>query len=258
LVINSLHPLPLGSQADLIKKFVESPKPETVRTNLSFLVDAGLLPDYADKIRSYLEKNPNSAATSSPAGLQSVHTADDAIDLVMSLEGGYSDDQNGGVTNFGISQGEAERYYHRPVSKDQLRNLTRTDAREIYRKLYLRYADGIESVKVKATYLGMAASIGFEDTISILQRTVAKISKAQLDSDGIFSAANVALINSLDPDLLIETMDCAWVHLGKPCPKVPADRSKGDMSGDITSNDCRSALTITPRRRWTKKLIGSR
>jgi hypothetical protein len=48
-------------QADLIKKFVESPKTETVRENLRFLVDAGLLPDYASKIRSYLANNPNAA-----------------------------------------------------------------------------------------------------------------------------------------------------------------------------------------------------
>lgn len=48
-------------QADLIKKFVESPKTETVRENLRFLVDAGLLPDYASKIQTYLAKNPNAA-----------------------------------------------------------------------------------------------------------------------------------------------------------------------------------------------------
>jgi hypothetical protein len=44
-------------QADLIKKFVESPKTETVRENLRFLVDAGLLPDYGDRIKAYLANN---------------------------------------------------------------------------------------------------------------------------------------------------------------------------------------------------------
>ena len=48
-------------QADLIKKFVESPKTETVRENLRFLIDAGLLPDYASKIQTYLSSNPNAA-----------------------------------------------------------------------------------------------------------------------------------------------------------------------------------------------------
>jgi hypothetical protein len=48
-------------QADLIKKFVESPRTETVRENLRFLVDADLIPDYAGSIRDYLAKNPGAA-----------------------------------------------------------------------------------------------------------------------------------------------------------------------------------------------------
>jgi hypothetical protein len=44
-------------QADLIKKFVESPRTETVRENLRFLVDAGLIPSYAEKIKKYLDSN---------------------------------------------------------------------------------------------------------------------------------------------------------------------------------------------------------
>jgi hypothetical protein len=48
-------------QADLIKKFVESPSKDTVRENLRFLVDAGLLPTYADSIKKYLAANPGVA-----------------------------------------------------------------------------------------------------------------------------------------------------------------------------------------------------
>jgi hypothetical protein len=48
-------------QADLIKKFVESPRTETVRENLRFLVDAGLIPSYADSIKKYLDSNPGVA-----------------------------------------------------------------------------------------------------------------------------------------------------------------------------------------------------
>jgi len=48
-------------QADLIKKFVESPKTATVRENLRFLVEAGLLPDYGEKIDAYLKANPEAA-----------------------------------------------------------------------------------------------------------------------------------------------------------------------------------------------------
>jgi V8-like Glu-specific endopeptidase len=50
-------------QAELIKKFVEAPKTETVRENLRFLINAGLLPNYAEKITEYLDDNPNAAPT---------------------------------------------------------------------------------------------------------------------------------------------------------------------------------------------------
>ena len=83
-------------QADLIKKFVENRNPKIVRANLQFLVDVGLVPNYADSLRSFLAKNPDSALPSSltpgVSALQDVHTDDDAIDLVMRLEGGYVDD----------------------------------------------------------------------------------------------------------------------------------------------------------------------
>jgi hypothetical protein len=48
-------------QSDLIKKFVESPRTETVRENLRFLVDAGLVPTYAESIKKYLDSNPGVA-----------------------------------------------------------------------------------------------------------------------------------------------------------------------------------------------------
>jgi hypothetical protein len=48
-------------QADLIKKFVENPRAETVRENLRFLADAGLIPSYADSIKKYLDSNPGAA-----------------------------------------------------------------------------------------------------------------------------------------------------------------------------------------------------
>src|SRR4051794_31675084 len=48
-------------QADLVKKFVEGPRPETVRGNLRFLAGSGLIPDYAASIEKYLEANPSAA-----------------------------------------------------------------------------------------------------------------------------------------------------------------------------------------------------
>jgi hypothetical protein len=48
-------------QADLIKQFVDSQRIGTVRENLRFLADVGLLPTYAAGINKYLDSNPDVA-----------------------------------------------------------------------------------------------------------------------------------------------------------------------------------------------------
>jgi hypothetical protein len=48
-------------QADLIKRFVENPRSNAVRQNLQFLVEAGLIPTYADGNKKYLEAHPDAA-----------------------------------------------------------------------------------------------------------------------------------------------------------------------------------------------------
>ncbi len=56
-------------EADLIKKFVEGSDKDIVRENLKFLVDAGLLPDYAVNITKYLKANPDVAPQVATSGL---------------------------------------------------------------------------------------------------------------------------------------------------------------------------------------------
>lgn len=201
-------------QADLIKKFVESPNRETVRTNLSFLVDVGLLPDYASRIRSYLQENPNSAPTASPSGLSEIRTDDDAIDLVISFEGGYADlpTAPGGAVKFGISLSQLKDFIGREVSKDELRDLSPTVAREFYRKLYLENVSSIRSIAVKATYLSMAVHVGKSRAMQITQKAISIVDGKPLPADGVFGPATAALVNSLDPNLLGETMACEWAR----------------------------------------------
>jgi Glycosyl hydrolase 108 len=155
-------------QADLIKKFVENPNPKIVRANLQFLVDVGLVPNYADSLRSFLAKNPDSALPSSftpgVSALQDVHTDDDAIDLVMRLEGGYVDDPadpaGAGATNYGITLATLGQYLGKTATKDDLRNLSVTTARDIYKKYYLVGAPNFTSIQVKAAYLNLAINSG--------------------------------------------------------------------------------------------------
>jgi len=72
-------------QADLIKKFVEGSK-TSVRENLSFLVQAGLLPEYEDNIKAYLKNNPDTAPNIASQAL-GFDTGKKLIDLTYFVAG---------------------------------------------------------------------------------------------------------------------------------------------------------------------------
>lgn len=61
-----------------------------------------------------------------------------SLDHVLTDEGGYVDHPRdpGGATNMGITHGTLARWRGRPVSKRDVRRLTRSEAGAIYRKLY--------------------------------------------------------------------------------------------------------------------------
>lgn len=70
-------------------------------------------------------------------------TVDELITDILRREGGFVNDPNdrGGATNWGITQGTLASWRDRPVSVDEVRELSRDEAREIYRKVYYADAD---------------------------------------------------------------------------------------------------------------------
>jgi hypothetical protein len=213
-------------QTDLIKKFVDNPNPQTVRANLQFLVDVGLVPSYADSLRSFLDNNPNSALPSAftpgAVGLQNVHTDDDAIDLVMRLEGGFVNNPGHpeGATNFGIKVSDLAGYLGKPATVDDLRNLTVQMARDIYRQRYLiRGASGLASAQVKAAYLGLAVHLGTPNAVKLFQAAISKIDQLPVSESPFLDAETVQRLNAVDPDVLIETANCEAAKLYERKPQ---------------------------------------
>ncbi|MDE2579536.1 MAG: glycoside hydrolase family 108 protein [Hyphomicrobiales bacterium] len=64
--------------------------------------------------------------------------------LTLRFEGGYSDDRDdpGGATKFGVTHATLAAHRGRPVTKADVRALTRAEAAEIYRKHYWRAVRG--------------------------------------------------------------------------------------------------------------------
>lgn len=72
---------------------------------------------------------------------------EDMIDDVLVREGGYVDHpaDRGGPTNFGITQKTLSRYYGRAATVDEVKNLSREVAEEIYRRNYYK-GPGIDTL----------------------------------------------------------------------------------------------------------------
>jgi lysozyme family protein len=66
---------------------------------------------------------------------------DDVIDIVLQFEGGFvnNPDDHGGPTNFGITAADFGRFLAQatPATEEQVKNMTRDQARAIYRKSYI-------------------------------------------------------------------------------------------------------------------------
>ena len=61
-----------------------------------------------------------------------------SLAAVLKHEGGYADHPSdpGGATNLGVTRATLTRWRGRPVSKAEIRALTRAEAAKIYRALY--------------------------------------------------------------------------------------------------------------------------
>jgi lysozyme family protein len=72
------------------------------------------------------------------AALMAAVNFDRALAAVLKHEGGYADHPRdpGGATNLGVTRATLARWRGRPVSKAEVRALTRAEAAKIYRALY--------------------------------------------------------------------------------------------------------------------------
>ena len=122
-------------------------------------------------------------------------TFDRALDLTLRFEGGYANhpDDPGGETKYGISK---RAYPHLDI-----RNLTREQAAEIYRRDYWRAARCDElPEQVAIAHFDCAVNCGVETAARILQRA------ANVKDDGEIGPVTLAAVRAADPARLVERM----------------------------------------------------
>lgn len=133
-------------------------------------------------------------------------TVDEVIDAILIREGGYVDHaaDKGGPTNLGITQSTLTDWRKRPVTKQDVRDLTRAEAREIYRAMYIDRPgfNAIESHALRALAVDCAVNHGPRNAVKMLQRA------ARVFPDGVFGPNSKEQVNRMDASALFRRL-CA-------------------------------------------------
>ncbi len=123
---------------------------------------------------------------------------DQYIERVLEREGGYVDHPNdrGGPTNHGITMDTLSSWRGKPVSADDVRLLTKNEARDIYRSRYWS-APGFGSLRLPdllaEAVFDAAVNSGPARAVRLLQRCVG------VTDDGVIGPITTQAIERSDP-----------------------------------------------------------
>lgn len=121
---------------------------------------------------------------------------DQIVTHILKNEGGWVDNpiDHGGATNYGITQDTLSLYLGRLASKDEVKNLSDSAAKQIYRKLYWEKYN-LDSVNGECIALALFDQIvnrGPSPAIKDAQKCCGAV------ADGVIGPKTIALINHLD------------------------------------------------------------
>lgn len=125
---------------------------------------------------------------------------DKAFESVIVHEGGYVDNSQdpGGATNLGCTKAVWEQYVGHPVTKDDIKNLTKEDVKPLYKK---RYWDAIHGDALPSgldyCIFDCAINSGVGRAAKIIQSIVG------VPPDGAIGNNTIAAITQINPITLI-------------------------------------------------------
>lgn len=111
-----------------------------------------------------------------------------ALEKTLAWEGGFTSDDSGGLTNFGISQKSYPGVNIQALTKEQAAAIYR---RDFWNPLLL---DGVKSQRVANMVFDFAVNAGKAQALKTLRATIAA------NRAGAMSSADISEINHLDPD----------------------------------------------------------
>jgi len=128
-------------------------------------------------------------------------TFTDALQIVLSWEGGYGDDfrDPGGATNFGITFKTLSDWRKKPITKQDVIDLRMDEASEIYKALYWgpAYCDKLPDALAIAVF-DCSVNQGVDRAKKLLQAALG------VPQDGKFGPQTFAAINRNDEEHLLK------------------------------------------------------
>lgn len=149
-------------------------------------------------------------------------TEDDILDMIIRNEGGFVNhpDDPGGATKYGITRKTLQAWRGAPVAIDDVKALTKDEAREIYRERYARkprFSD-IRDERLRAQVIDAGVLAGPRQAAKMLQRA------AGAADDGIVGPNTLRAVNRADPVVLNNRV---MVERIKHLAKTAARRKNG-------------------------------
>lgn len=125
------------------------------------------------------------------------------MEWLLEHEGGYVDDERdpGGATNLGVTIRTWEQYVGRPVDKEEIKRLTRSDVYDLYRDMYWGAISGDNLPSgVDWSVFDWAVNAGPARSVKALQRIVGST------ADGVIGPKTLASTFNYEPEVIIERM----------------------------------------------------
>lgn len=125
---------------------------------------------------------------------------DQAVEETLKHEGGYVNHplDRGGPTNYGITMGTLSMYRGGVVSVTDVQNLTRDEAKAVYKKLYWDNVglDKLKSARVAGIVFDLAVNFGQGQAVMLLQRA------ARVTEDGKLGPVTATVVNNFNEKTL--------------------------------------------------------
>lgn len=132
------------------------------------------------------------------------------LTYILKIEGGFVNrpEDKGGPTNFGITQATLSAYRGKPVSVDDVKNLTQPEASSIYEKNFwdAMNLDRVKSQKVALFLFDQGVNAGPQTAVRMLQQALSESFALKLVTDGELGEATEAAMALAPEDHLCKAL----------------------------------------------------